>query len=163
MIDYLDNLDKALMLWMNYDGGAVQDQFWYFVSGKMTWIPLYLFLLWMLMKHCSTTGQLKKINWKQFGTLLLITALVVLLSDQIASGLIKHWVERPRPSQPASGISDMIHIVNDYRGGRYGFVSSHAANTIGVALWFSLLLRKRWLSSLLAFWVVLNCYSRIYL
>lgn len=159
MIEYLDNLDKELMLWMNYDGGALQDAIWYFLSGKFTWIPLYLLLIWLLVQKC----RLPKFQWKPFIVLFIITIVVVALSDQIASGLIKNWVQRPRPSRPDSGISDWIHIVNDYRGGHYGFVSSHASNTIGIALWFILLFKKRWLTTLLSTWVVLNCYSRIYL
>lgn len=162
MIETLDTLDRELMLWMNYDGGALQDSLWYFLSGKFTWIPLYLLLVWMLVKHCTTTAT-RKINWKAFAMLLILTVVVVALSDQIASGIIKHWVERPRPSREDSGIADLIHIVNDYRGGHYGFVSSHAANTMAIALWFGLLLRKRWLCVVLGVWVALNCYSRIYL
>jgi len=159
MIEILDQWDKELMLWINYDGGALQDAVWYFLSGKFTWIPLYALLLWMLYRHCA----IPKFQWRPFVALLIVTVLVVVLSDQIASGFFKNWVCRPRPSQPDSGISEWIHIVNGYRGGHYGFVSSHASNTIGVALWFSLLLRKRWLTWLLALWVVINCYSRIYL
>jgi len=159
MIETLDRWDKELMLYLNYDGGAFQDAVWYFLSGKFTWIPLYALLLWLLYRHCAKP----KFDWKPFTMLLVLTALVVLLSDQIASGVFKNWICRPRPSQPDSGISEWIHIVNGYRGGHYGFVSSHASNTIGIALWFSLLLRKRWLSWLLALWVMLNCYSRIYL
>ena len=48
-MDYLDSIDKQLMLWLNYDGGSVQDQLWWMVSGKFTWIPLYLWLLWLLV------------------------------------------------------------------------------------------------------------------
>lgn len=171
MIEILDQWDKELMLWMNYDGGAIQDSVWYFLSGKFTWIPLYLLLLWQLWRHCSipahpATPKANKcfgFQWKPFAMLLVITVLVVVLSDQIASGLFKNWICRPRPSREDSGISQFIHIVNGYRGGHYGFVSSHASNTMGIALWFSLLLRKRWLTWLLSLWVLLNCYSRIYL
>lgn len=159
MIDLLDSLDKELMLWMNYDGGALQDAVWYFLSGKFTWLPLYAWLLWLLINHC----RCPKFQWKFFLMLLVLTVVVVTFSDQIASGIFKNWVCRPRPSQPDSGISEWIHIVRGYRGGHYGFVSSHAANTIGTALWFSLLLRKRWLTWVLMTWVAINCYSRIYL
>ena len=175
-MDYLDHFDKQLMLWLNYDGGAIQDQLWWIVSGKFTWLPLYIWLLWLLVQHCRPI----KVQWKQLVLLTLTTALVVVIADQVASGIIKNWVMRPRPSRPDSGISEWIHIVNGYRGGHYGFVSSHAANTWGIALWFIFLI-KNWLRTeadtltqgmrralhitlwVLPLWMALNCYSRIYL
>jgi len=178
MIETLDALDRELMLCLNYDGGAFLDQLWWIISGKFTWIPLYLYLLWRLVKF-STHNE--KIHWKEVGIYFLLTVLVIVLCDQISSGIIKPLVMRPRPAQPDSGISDLIHIVNGYRGGHYGFVSSHAANTWGLALWFILLFKDRRKSiateqrgtrtnviyfgniALLLLFVVLNCYSRIYL
>jgi len=177
MIETLDALDKELMLYLNYDGGSFLDQMWWIISGKFTWIPLYLYLLWQLVRRT----RFHKTNWKPFAVMVVLTVMVIVLSDQISSGLIKPLVMRPRPSQPDSGISDLIHIVNGYRGGHYGFVSSHAANTWGIALWFILLLRN-WRKelpteqrntsataiyygniTLLTLFAALNSYSRIYL
>lgn len=194
-MESLDQLDKSLMLWLNYDGGAWQDALWYYVSQTWFWIPLYLWLLWIIWRRCANEGRESKEvrkgkegkegreyngvrhNWKPFLLILLCIALVILIADQTASGLIKHLVERPRPSRDDSGISEWIHIVYNYRGGHYGFVSSHAANTCGLALFVTLLLKKGlpqptsckgWHStsavcSLLAIYVLLTCYSRIYL
>ena len=173
MFSYLDHIDRQLMLWLNYDGGVLQDQLWWFISGKLTWLPLYLWLLWVLIQHCRPVKE----QWKSLLLLIIGTALVVVIADQVASGWIKHAVMRPRPSRLDSGIAEWIHIVNDYRGGHYGFVSSHAANTWGIALWFILLLRGwrrqgtltisqrhcRILLTALPVWAILNCYSRIYL
>ncbi|MBQ0057179.1 MAG: phosphatase PAP2 family protein [Bacteroidales bacterium] len=165
MIETLHSLDQQLMLWMNYDAGAAADAFWWYVSKPLTWLWLYAILLWMLVRRC----QPLRVNWRNLLLLVLCTALVVLLADQISSGLIKPLVERPRPSRPDSGISELIHIVRNYRGGHYGFVSSHAANTWGVALWFLLLLRHQsgrllpLMRCLLIAFALLNCYSRIYL
>lgn len=57
----------------------------------------------------------------------------------------------------------MVHIVNGYRGGRYGFPSCHAANTFGLAFFIWFLFRKRWLTVFIMGWALLTCYSRIYL
>lgn len=163
-------LDRQLMLWMNYDGGTVADTFWWYVSQTWTWIPLYALLIMILIRHCSPV----RTNWRQLVLLIVITALVVVFADQISSGIIKPLVERPRPARPDSGISDLIHTVRGYRGGHYGFVSSHAANTWGIALWFILLFRG-WkkegsfssplfiINFSLFIFSILNCYSRIYL
>ena len=84
------------------------------------------------------------------------------LSDFVSSGLIKPWVCRLRPThEPA--LAGMVHLVNGYTGGLYGFVSSHAANTMACALLFSLLYRNRYATVGLMLWVALNCYSRMYL
>lgn len=162
MIEFLDNIDRELMLWLNYDGGALMDRLWWIVSGKFSWMPLYLYLVWILIDRCRPV----KIRWKELSLLIVLTAIVVLISDQIASGIIKPLVMRPRPARPDSGISDLIHLVNNYRGGHYGFVSSHAANTWGIALWFILLFNRqksKVLIGVLIAFVLLNCYSRIYL
>ena len=173
MLNTLNYLDQQLMLWLNHDGGAFQDQLWWILSGKLTWLPLYLFLLWVIYGQCRPIGQ----QWKHLVLCVVTIALVVTLADQISSGLIKPWAQRPRPAQPDSGIAEWIHIVGGYRGGHYGFVSSHAANTWGVSLWFILLLRgwrregrdfrpmwiPRILPPLLVAFTALNCYSRIYL
>ena len=190
IIHWLAEIDRNLMLILNYDGGPIADQVWWIVSGKFTWTPLYLWLLWLLY----TWSKPIKVNWSRFVALIVLTALVIVLSDQIASGLIKPLVMRPRPAQPDSGIAQFIHTVNGYRGGHYGFVSSHAANTWGLSLWFLLLLkdkgkRKKEKSTIeaqnesdsspftfhlstpmlrgcevvLMLFTLLNCYSRIYL
>ena len=87
--------------------------------------------------------------------------LAVGLADYISSGLIKPLVCRLRPThEPA--IMDTLHLVNNYRGGWFGFVSSHAANTLACALLFCLVWRKP-AAYWLMLWVALNCYSRMYL
>ena len=50
-------------------------------------------------------------------------------------------------------------------GGKYGFFSAHAANTMAIAVFFSYLLRKntRYIVTLLLCWSIIVSYSRIYL
>lgn len=162
-MDWIVALDWQLMELLNFDGGPVVDALMYGISYKFTWVPLYLLLVWLAWRrHC---------DWKQFLLFVVITAFIVLLSDQIASGLIKNTVQRPRPShQP--GMMELLHYVNDYRGGAYGFVSSHASNTIAISVWIYYYLIRNVVNPLkhktllmwgLIFFVVLNCYSRIYL
>lgn len=181
MISLLDQWDKQLMLLLNYDGGSWLDQFWFIYSGKWTWIPLYVLLVVFMTLKCKRDRQ--HTFWKHLSLLIILTALLITLSDQISSGIIKQLVERPRPSH-APGVMELLHYVGDYRGGQYGFVSSHASNSIAIALWLSHLLwhkssplssrlfpRIHWSSEqryaimaiVLIAWAMLNCYSRIYL
>lgn len=67
-------------------------------------------------------------------------ALVITLADQIASGLCKPFFARFRPTQDPN-IMYMVDIVNGYRGGRFGFISSHAANTFAISVFLSLLIK----------------------
>lgn len=50
----------------------------------------------------------------------------------------------------------------EYRGGQYGFVSSHAANLFGLATITSLLIRNRIYTAFIFVWAALVGYSRIY-
>lgn len=106
---------------------------------------------------------LKNFNWKITLCCLTAIALTILFADQVCASLIRPAVERLRPSNPANPISDLVHIVNNYRGGRYGFPSCHASNSFGLAFFLVFLFRKRWLSLFILLWATLNCYTRIYL
>ncbi len=117
------------------------------------WLPLYLVLVWLIVK------------FKRWDTLyiLLGVALTITLADQITSSFMKPFFARLRPSQE-SDLVGLLHIVNNYKGGLYGFASSHAANTFGVGMFIYLLFRERykWIS-VIFIWAALMSYTRIYL
>lgn len=94
--------------------------------------------------------------------LVVAIALVITCCDQMASGFLKPTFQRFRPSRSPE-ISHLVHIVNGYTGGKYGFASSHAANVFGLATFCSLLFHNRKLSLFLFSWAALVSYSRIYL
>lgn len=94
--------------------------------------------------------------------LLLGFAVSIGLADWLASGVLKPCVARLRPSHE-EGLSGLLHLVRDYRGGLYGFSSSHAANTMACAMLFALVWKRWWCAALLMLWVALNSYSRMYL
>lgn len=92
----------------------------------------------------------------------LAVGLCVLIADQVASGFCKPFFERLRPTHDPE-LKDILHIVNDYRSSLYGFCSSHASNTFGIATLTCLLFRNKCYSALIFSWAALNCYSRMYL
>ena len=94
--------------------------------------------------------------------LIVVIAAAIGLADFIASGILKEWVARPRPKRLPE-FEGVLHLVNGYRSGRFGFVSSHAANTMACALLFSLIWRNKIATCGLMLWVAMNCYSRMYL
>ncbi len=106
--------------------------------------------------------------WRAFGwrtTLVMVLAAAgaVALADQISASLLRPIFERMRPANPNNPISSLVHIVDGYRAGRYGFPSSHAANTFAAATLLSLLFRQPRFTVAMFLWALLNCYSRIYL
>ena len=131
----------------------------------MTWIPLYLLLIVLLVYRYRQPAP-TTVKWLQkvpaCVVMILTIEAAVGLADFIASGILKDWVARPRPSRVPE-LEGVLHLVNGYKSGRYGFVSSHAANTMACGLLFSLIWRKKITTISLMLWVAANCYSRMYL
>lgn len=151
-VEQLIAWDKQLLLLGNSFHTPFLDNFVIIFSGKIIWIPAVLAILYAIVRT-----QKRDAVW-----VVLFLALAIVLADQISSGLIKPLVARWRPTHEPS-LEGMVHVVHGYTGGRYGFVSSHAANACAVALFTSLLFRRRLYSWTIGLWAVANMYSRIYL
>lgn len=152
MLDYLNDIDADALLAINGLHDMFQDTFWWLLTAKWSSALLVLALLWILLHQ----------NRRHALLVLAMLVLVVLVADQVSSGLIKHLVERLRPTHDPS-LESMVHVVNGYRGGMFGFVSSHAANSFAVATLLTLIMRHRLVAFSLFTWALLQCYSRIYL
>jgi undecaprenyl-diphosphatase len=151
MIEILLKWDTQLFLFLNGLHSPVWDPIMIFASGKLTWLPLYLLLIFFIAR---------KYGWKAIWWLLAI-ALVVVAADQVSVVLFKNALQRLRPCHTPE-LQNLIHLVGKC-GGQFGFVSSHAANTFGVATFLSLVFSKRWVTLSLLLWAVFVSYSRIYL
>ena len=152
MLDYLNDIDTEALLAINGWHGTFQDALWWMVSAKWASALLLVALIWILLHQ----------NRRHALLVLAMLVLAFALADQISSGLIKHLVERLRPTREPS-LDNMIHIVNDYRGGMFGFVSSHAANSFAASTLIALIMRHRLVTFSLFTWALLQCYSRVYL
>jgi len=153
MIDFLNSIDTQLFLFLNSLHNAFFDPIMYWFSDKWIWIPMYALMAFFIVKHYKMKGVV----------IILTVGVVIALCDQTASHLIKHAVMRLRPShEPA--LAPLIHLSKAGAGGLYGFVSSHAANSFGLAtfLYFVLDNRFKLLKYWLFIWSVLVSYSRIY-
>ena len=124
IIHQLEQIDTQVFLFFNGMHCEFFDYFMMMASHRFIWIPFYAAFVWVMI--CN-------FRWKVTLTTILAVALLILLCDQTASGLLKPMVERLRPSNLDNPISPLVHVVNDYRGGRYGFPSSHSANSWGAA------------------------------
>lgn len=157
MTDFLQLLnqwDTDLLLAINGWHNGYWDTFMYAFSGKWVWVPMYAALVYLLARN---------LPWRTTLWCLVGVALCITFADQVGASLIRPWAERLRPANPENPISDLVHIVNGYRGGRYGFPSCHAANTFGLAFYLMLVVRRKALTGLLVAWALVTCYSRAYL
>ena len=152
MLEFLLELDTKLFLFLNGLHAPTWDIIMYEVSEKEFWYPFYgVLILVMVWRY----------KWNAIATLLFI-ALLITLSDQISVKAFKEVFERYRPTHNPQ-IKDLVHTVSGYRGGDFGFVSSHAANTFAMAFFTSKLFRNRYYSWGIFIWAAVVSYSRIYL
>ena len=152
-IQQLIGFDQELLLKLNGSDSLFWDGFMWIATSTSTWIPVAIALLYVIFKNNKIKEAL---------LILGMIALVITLADQISSGLCKPYFARFRPTQDPE-LMYLTDIVNGYRGGRYGFTSSHAANTFAVAVFLSLMIKSWSLTGILFIWAALNAYSRIYL
>ncbi|CAN5304133.1 phosphatase PAP2 family protein [soil metagenome] len=153
MIEQLKDWDQQFLLFLNSFHVSWLDPVMLLVTRTEFWIPLYAFLIFLIFK-----------NYKKDGWLVLAGIVItVVLADQITSSIMKPYFQRLRPSHEPV-LQGVLHIVDGYRGGLYGFASSHAANTTGVAFFMFLLFRDsyKWMG-LIFIWAFIMSYTRIYL
>ena len=154
MIEFLQDIDRELLLGINGSDSLYLDRLVRTLTNGLTWIPLYLSLFYMVMK-----------NNDNFRRLLLVlggAGLCILLAGTVDDVIVKPLVARWRPTHdPQIGI--LVDIVDGYRGGKYGFFSAHASNTMSIATFFCWLARSRRLSIALVIWSLVNCWTRMYL
>ena len=152
MIEWLQQIDYSLFLVINGWHSDSWDGIMWWISGKTTWWPFYLIILAYL-------------GWKNRWHLvfmILFIALVITLADQTSVHLFKNVFQRLRPCHEPS-LEGLVHLVNNKCGGRFGFISSHAANSFGVAMLVLLWVRKSWTTLVMLCWALLVAYSRVYL
>lgn len=153
MIETLSELDEELFLLLN----GVHTPFWdtvmYYVSEKLTWVPLYMFLIFLIYRS------------ERRESLFIICTLIIAVSvaDQVTSGFMKPFFMRHRPCH-SELIRDIVHTVGGHCGGRYGFASSHSSTTFAVAMCVFMFLKVHYRFAFLLFiWAGVVAYSRVYL
>ena len=147
-------MDKQLLLDWNGSSSLFLDGLAKTLTTATTWIPLYIALLYLVIKN---NDSVKKV--------LMIAAcagVCVFLAGSLDDMIVKPMVGRWRPARDAD-IGMLVDVVNDYRGGRFGFFSAHASNTFSIAVFFCWLIRSRILSVAMILWSLVNCWTRVYL
>lgn len=146
--------DNIATIWLNGVHTSYWDNFMEMATGRFVWIPFYVSLVYAMYKY---------LGWK-LSVVYLITALLLLvINDQASSSFIRPMVCRLRPANTDNPISTLIQIVDNYRGGAYGFPSAHAANCFGLASFMTYVFRKPFFSVFMCLWALTMCYTRLYL
>jgi undecaprenyl-diphosphatase len=151
LIEFLNNIDREFFLFLNGFHNSFFDGLMFAATKGLLWMPLYLFFLFFVIRKYR--GQTLMI--------ILFAAVMILCSDQL-SDLVKEAVHRLRPSrQPGL----MVHIVEAYKGGTYGFYSAHASNTFSVVVFLIVILGRKYkfVYVLAILWSLIMSYTRIYL
>jgi len=155
MLEQILDYERTLFLKLNSAHSMFGDQFMWLFTGFSAWTPVVI-SFFMILFYANRQ------RWKEVLLIVAAIALVITLTDQFASGFCKHYFARFRPTHHPAFIHD-VSTVFDYRGGRYGFISSHAANGFGFATLTSLVFKNRFYALILFLWASVNAYSRIYL
>ena len=153
-MDELIALDQEMLAWFNGDGSLFLDNLVTILTSGITWIPLYVVLFVLVVKNNETMSQIMLIVG--------CVALCILLADGVTDGIVKPLVSRPRPSNDPV-IKYSVDVVGNYRGAGFSFFSAHSANTMSLAVFFSLLVKDRLFMVSMLLWSLLNGWTRLYL
>lgn len=151
---WLSDIDARLLLIVNGAHSPFFDSVMGCISGRWIWLPFYAVLAYLLFRRMS---------WKRASICLVTIGLIILAADQTCATLIRPEIGRLRPANINNPLSSFVHVVNGYRGGRYGFPSCHAANTFALAVFMSLVIRHKWFTVMMFSWAFVVSYSRMYL
>ena len=147
-MEKMQKINEYLFRIINSAGWEQMDELMILISSKWFWIPLYIYILYLIYKRFSD----------QFLKILLALGLLIFIADFGSVHLFKEVFERARPCHFLEGIR-----VVDGCGGPFGFISSHASNSFAIAFFVSLLFRNYWGFVHLFSWAVLIGFSRVYL
>ncbi len=153
-MDTLLELDRKVLYFLNGSDSLFMDSVIGTLTNGLTWIPLYLSLIYLVIKNKESVFQI------------LITlgfaAICILVTAGLTDLLIKPWVARLRPCMDPS-VKYLIDTVSGFSSKDFSFWSAHAANTSSITVFVSLLIREKKMTISMILWCLLNCYTRLYL
>lgn len=151
MLEKIKELDTSLLVYLNGLGSETYDKLWLIITNQLNWTPFFILLFYLIYK---------KIGGKQTLYLLLFIAVLIAFTDQ-TTNLCKYTFKRLRPCN-SPDINTIIRVVQSRQS--YSFFSGHAANTMAVATFLFLVLKRHFkYLGFLFLWPLIFAYSRIYL
>lgn len=153
MLDYILQRDRELLIYLNNLGSEQWDGFWLFITNQFNWIPLFIFILYLVFKN---------FGWKKGLFLMLFIAVMITFSDQFTN-FLRGVFERLRPINDES----ISHLLREklIHPKSYSFTSGHATSSMTISMFIFLLFRRRYSRyiRLIFLFPLVFAYSRIYL
>ena len=149
----LNEIDHQLTLAINGSDSLFWDNVMYTVTDSFSWTLVIIVLLAIIFKNNT---------WKEALMVYVAMILLIVVADRICSGIVKPLVARWRPTQDPQ-LMYLVDVVRGYRGGRFGFFSGHACNTMCMAMFLSWLFRSTKVTLTLFFWSLSTTFTRLYL
>ena len=153
-LESIIEFDQQLLLWFNGSDSLFLDRMSDMLTWGFTWTPLFLALFFLVVKNNETMPQIVLVTC--------CAGLCILLADGMADGIVKPLVARPRPAMDPY-LKYLVDVVDGHRGSGFSFFSAHAANSMSLAVFFSMLVRNRLFTVVMVLWSLLNCWTRLYL
>ncbi len=151
MLEYIIQKDKEFLIYLNSLGSEQWDGFWLTITNQFSWIPLFVFILYLVFKY---------LGWKKGLFTMFFIAALITFSDQITN-VIRGVFERLRPNNDPT-IKDSLRTL--IRPQSYSFVSGHATTSTVITVFIIMLLRKHvGYIKFLVFFPLIFAYSRLYL
>ncbi|MCB5993283.1 phosphatase PAP2 family protein [Flavobacterium psychrophilum] len=151
MLEKIITIDKELLVFLNTLGSKDFDSLWLIITKQSSWIPLFVFLLYLVYK---------KLGAKQTIIVVLFVAVLLTVNNTITE-LFKTMFQRLRPcNDPA--IKDVIRNIKP--SSTFSFFSGHSSNTMAVFVFLYAIFKKQYKYFwILILWPLIFAYSRIYL
>ena len=150
---WLEQADRWLFECINSRWTApLLDRLLPLLREELHWAPLYLFLLVLVLQRAG---------WKAFGWVLFFL-ITFALTDLSGTYLFKHNIGRLRPCMDPLLADHFRNLLNRCAG--HSFISNHAANHMGIAVFLVLTLRpltRGWKIAALA-WASSIAYAQVY-
>lgn len=152
MLNFIQKVDEWLLFTLQEVHNHWLDLLFWYVSESWVFLPLWMWVIFQVFKNYSISEY-----WK----IVLMIIIIIVLSDQ-TSNLFKYQFKRLRPTQD-DRYNKHIQLVNNYKGGMYGFYSAHASNSAAVCVLSLILIRRNKYKYLLIVYPLLTGISRMYL
>jgi undecaprenyl-diphosphatase len=154
MVEQLALWERDFFLWLNSPHSDYLDAVMFTFSDKHIWY-VFLILFVFLLSYRQKA--------KEVLLMLLFIIVMMVISDQLSSGVFKPYFQRFRPTLHPYTSDAVKTVLGHLGGGHYGFISGHSTNFAALGAFTILLLRRRGYTLIMTLVVLTTMYSRVYL